>query len=233
MIDDVRNIVQTIMNKESRGALSPVEFNGLVYTTTMQRFTAYLTEYKTAAYKDNRGFGSFGYANSPKLLRQYLDIFQTSKTIDTTSGSKGDTAVSIPADCAFIQTVAGDGKVAALTDKAVLPFLIGSSKIRPEKDYPQYYQEGNKITVLPEMSKVKVDYIRYPKRPKWTYMEVQGNPVFNPAAPDYQDIELHESELPNIVYDMCVLMGIHLKDGEATQYVEMLKDKKFQKENIA
>jgi hypothetical protein len=52
-------------------------------------------------------------------------------------------------------------------------------------------------------------YIRVLK-PKWTYVTVSGNPVYNASASDKQDIELDESMFaPFIIKVMAILWRFH------------------------
>lgn len=236
MINDLKNIVYTILNKENRGELSPVEFNGLAYTTQLGLFSNHLTDYRASVIKMNRGNASYGLADVSKKQRQIIDIFGIDKRIEWNEAESTlyqEIIFDLPEDCAWLETVKYGLNTVYEVERTKWLNVVGNKKMKPSNEYPIYFRTGNKISVQPPiMNTVTLFYLRFPKRPKWTYKLINGNPVFNQSASDYQDIELHKSELPDMVYSICALMGINLKDGELFQYLEMLKDKKYQKENI-
>lgn len=232
MINDVRNIVYTISNKENRGSISPIDFNNMLYTVVMSRFNSYLTEYKSSIVRLNKGYNSYGLADTPFYLRQLIDIFSAEKLLTNTTVTGGFGTFTPPSDCAYIETVFYNRVELDEVERSQWINLQGSSKARPTNDFPVYIKLGTTIKVQPNgFNRINVHYIRFPKRPKWTYNIVMGNPLFNPSAPDFQDIELHESELPNIVLEMCTLLGINLRSEELFAYIETLRDKDFQKKN--
>lgn len=237
MINELKNIVYTIHNKESRGELSPAQFNNLVWKAVLSKFNSYLVEYRTAVVKANRGFASYGLANQPQQIRQLIDLFGETKSItalqDETTDKFG--VFSIPDDCAWVEKLStSKGVVIDEIERDKWSYIISSSKVKPDTEHPSYIRSGSRIRVFPRIVRLDIYYIRFPKTPKWTFSEVPGSePTFNPGAPDYQDIELHQSELPDLVNDICLDLGISLKDGEIAQFIGMEKDKTFQKENIA
>ena len=88
-------------------------------------------------------------------------------------------------------------------------FLLTSSNLTaPTTQYPAYVLGGasinvatpnavigNTVDVYPSTIRqqyaIKVQYIRYPLPPQWTYTSlVSGEPLFNPGSTSYQDFEL-------------------------------------------
>lgn len=234
MINELKNIVYTIHNKESRGELSPVQFNNLLWKAVLSKFNNYLVEYRTSVVKANRGFASYGLANQPQQIRQMIDVFGSTKTINALTESPSNVGLfEMPDDCAWVEKIMYGGKEVEEIERSKWINLISSSKAKPDNNFPCYIRVDNQIQVYPKWFSVSVFYIRFPKVPKWTFMEVPGGePIFNPGAPDYQDIELHQSELPGLVNDICLDLGISLKDGEIAQFMGAEIDKNFQKENI-
>tara|TARA_R110000796_G_scaffold186460_1_gene303372 strand:- start:18068 stop:18379 length:312 start_codon:yes stop_codon:yes gene_type:complete len=89
--------------------------------------------------------------------------------------------------------------------------------------FPAYVLSGNTITVYPTSIQaagaVKTQYIRYPKVPKWTYVNVNvGEPVFNSSALDYQDFELPLSDEPSLVAKICQYVGIEIREPAVSAF---------------
>jgi hypothetical protein len=102
-------------------------------------------------------------------------------------------------------------------------YLTSSTLTAPSTLFPAYVLSANTITVYPTTIQaagaVKTQYIRYPKVPKWTYVEVNiGEPVFNSSASDYQDFELPLSDEPGLVGKICQYVGIEIREPAVSQF---------------
>ena len=78
-----------------------------------------------------------------------------------------------------------------------ITLLNGSNLTSPTLTYPAYTLQGAFITIFPAQfngaTDIEAQYIRYPKDPNWTYLNVaNGEPAFNQSNADYQDFELPE-----------------------------------------
>ncbi len=70
---------------------------------------------------------------------------------------------------------------------------------------------------------IMAQYIRYPRDPKWTYIEITaGEPVFNASQNDYQDFELPLSDEPGLVAKICQYIGIEIREPEVKQFGQSL-----------
>tara|TARA_R110000782_G_scaffold108346_3_gene196874 strand:+ start:634 stop:1611 length:978 start_codon:yes stop_codon:yes gene_type:complete len=102
-------------------------------------------------------------------------------------------------------------------------YLTSSTLTAPSSLFPAYVLSGNTITVYPTSIQaagaVKTQYIRYPKVPKWTYVNVNvGEPVFNSSALDYQDFELPLSDEPSLVAKICQYVGIEIREPAVSAF---------------
>ena len=64
---------------------------------------------------------------------------------------------------------------------------------------------------------VIIEYIRYPRDPKWTYADVpssSGEPLFDPTQVDYQDFELPYSDEPTIVSRILEYAGLSIREAD-------------------
>tara|TARA_R110002060_G_scaffold77351_1_gene88701 strand:+ start:24402 stop:25397 length:996 start_codon:yes stop_codon:yes gene_type:complete len=108
--------------------------------------------------------------------------------------------------------------------------LTSSNLTSPNKQYPAYTLDGLSgtnqefITVYPEtiqnQGDIQVQYIRYPKDPKWTYISIgaQGSPIFNSSQPDYQDFELPLSDEPMLVAKILQYVGIEIRESDVVNF---------------
>lgn len=111
-------------------------------------------------------------------------------------------------------------------------FYLNSSPLTsPSTTYPAYVlggasdtAYGNTITIYPitltQPGSIVSQYIRYPKDPNWTYLQVGANsePAFNEAALDYQDFELPISDEPNLVNKILQYAGVSIRDKEVAAF---------------
>tara|TARA_R110000787_G_scaffold106598_1_gene214295 strand:+ start:14684 stop:15631 length:948 start_codon:yes stop_codon:yes gene_type:complete len=108
--------------------------------------------------------------------------------------------------------------------------LTNSNLTAPNTTYPAYVLGGatttlvgNTITVYPSTIRgaadIKTQYIRFPRPPKWTYVQLQdGAPLFNDTAADYQDFELPESDEPMLVNRILQYAGISIREPSVTKF---------------
>lgn len=104
-----------------------------------------------------------------------------------------------------------------------ITMLTSSLLTAPSTLFPAYSQQGSTLNVYPssinEHGGVFSQYIRYPKDPKWTYIDLSGGePSFNSTAPDYQDFELPIEDEPKLVNKILQYAGISIRETIVTQF---------------
>tara|TARA_R100000935_G_C2828365_1_gene163585 strand:- start:945 stop:1892 length:948 start_codon:yes stop_codon:yes gene_type:complete len=121
--------------------------------------------------------------------------------------------------------------------------LTNSNLTAPNTSYPAYVLggatsllAGNTITVYPSTingaADVKTQYVRYPRPPKWTYVElVGGEPLFNAGAADFQDFELPDSDEPMIVNKILEYAGISIRETAISKFGSSQEAEENQQEN--
>jgi len=83
MINEVRNTVLAIMNKDNNGYLTPAEFNLFANQAQLELFEEYFYDYNNWLIKQNQGNGreirlsNSGYADIPQSYEQVIDSFST------------------------------------------------------------------------------------------------------------------------------------------------------------
>ena len=102
-------------------------------------------------------------------------------------------------------------------------YLTSSTLTAPSTLFPAYVLDGNTITVYPSTIQaagaLKTQYIRYPNNPKWTYVSlVEGEPLFNASALDFQDFELPLSDEPGLIAKICQYVGIEIREADVYNF---------------
>jgi len=98
-----------------------------------------------------------------------------------------------------------------------------SNLTKPTEEYPVYVLDNNNITVYPNTivgnGAVSCSYIRYPRDPKWTYIDIaSGEPVFDATASDYQDFELPLSDEPSLVMKILQYAGVSIREKDLVAF---------------
>lgn len=231
MIDSVRNTVLSVINKNNYGYISPADFNQFAKQAQLDIFEQYFQKYNNQINKENARMSGTGLAEITKQYEEVISTFSQSAQLVQVSGN----SYTLPADYYLLDVIQYNP-----TTKVVEP--IAESKLRymsstlmaPTQTFPLYVQRGNNIDIQPATINGATDitafYIRYPKDPKWTYFTlVNGEPVFNQSALDYQDFELPDTDEPELVNLILQYAGISVREGD----VYTFGDREEQKETVS
>lgn len=116
-----------------------------------------------------------------------------------------------------------------------ITMLNKSMLTAPNTTFPAYTQEGSLLTLYPstltEVGRVVCQYIRYPRDPKWTYISLSGGaPVFNQSQSDYQDFELPEDDVNNLVARILQYAGLSIREIATVQFGQALEQQENQEQ---
>lgn len=216
MIDRVKNIVETILNKEKVGSITPEQY---IDSCDKAQKKIYASYFGIDTLRDmNRESRGLAHGIS-KLLEQKLSGFAATGTISLSSGIG-----SLPSDFYFMN------QRSMFYNSDVIVDMLSRSAFRRDKSsasttFPIAYLSGDKaLEVAPAtITSVEVDYYKIPPKPKWTYTNVGGVPYFNPSASDFQDFLLHEDEESRIIVEILSDFGIVKREAEMTQLMNLVK----------
>ena len=214
MIDSVRSTVLSAVNKNNFGYITPDDFNLFAKQAQIDIFEDYFYQYNTWINKMNNRQSGTGYADMVKLAEEVIDSLSSTVTLAYDTDK-----FELPSDYYYVNTIRyGSKEIDRISHDKVLN-LLSSNLTSPSKLYPVYTQEGSNITVYPDTitDNVKSQYIRIPKDPKWTYIMVNGSPVFNQNN-DYQDFELPSTDEPLIVAKILKYAGLSIREGDVYQF---------------
>lgn len=97
-INDVRNTVLAIANKNNYGYISPQDFNLYAQQSQMDMFEDYFYQYNNQLTKENQRMSGTGYADITKGLLEVIDTFSVNKPLLNTSSSVAPNLYTLPSD---------------------------------------------------------------------------------------------------------------------------------------
>jgi hypothetical protein len=220
MINSVRNTVLSIISKDNRGYITPMEFNLYAKQAQLEIFERLFYVYSVGINKQNNRQHNAGYADIPKQVEEAIDIFSTYGILTYNNITL---KYEIPADCYYLDKVLYDNinEIEKISHSKINNVLL-SGFTQPSTTYPIYTNSSNEIQVYPDIISgtglVTAQYIRYPLDPKWTWQSfTNGVPFFDPSAVDYQDFELPLNYETDLVLKILGYAGISIGEAEVVQ----------------
>jgi hypothetical protein len=182
MINSVRNTVLSIISKDNRGYITPMEFNLYAKQAQLEIFERLFYVYSVGINKQNNRQHNAGYADIPKQVEEAIDIFST---YDVLTYNNITLKFEVPADCYYLDKVLYNNttEIEKISHSKINNILL-SGFTQPSTTYPLYTNSSNEIQIYPSTISgaglVTAQYIRYPQDPKWTWNTFSnGTPVFN------------------------------------------------------
>ncbi len=249
-INQVRETVLSILNKNNYGYISPLDFNLFAEQAQLDLFEDYFYEYNNEINAQNKRMSGTGHADIGRQINEVIDTFTQFKNLTLSAGSVQ--TFDLPSDWYTLTNVewvlADAGGVFISSNEAE---RVGEYKIRrllksnltaPSKEFPAYVFSqmgrpvtegpgtgtygnlGNQLTLYPAPTgtntlEANLTYIRYPKKPNWTYATITGGiAVFNDSDADYQDFELPLSDQPDLIMKILQFAGLSVRELEAVKF---------------
>ena len=226
MINSVRTTVLAIANKNNFGYISPNDFNLYAKQAQLDLFEDYFYAYNAQIRKENARQSGTGYANITQGLAEVIDSFSIVDNLSNAVGTQNN--VYIVPNYYYINSLTrinGDEILNEIEKVSQSKYyaLQASNLTKPTEEYPVYVLDNENITVHPNTiignNAVSCSYIRYPKDPKWTYIDIaSGEPVFDATASDYQDFELPASDEPSLVMKILQYAGVSIREKDLVTF---------------
>ena len=214
MINSVRNTVLAVANKNNFGYITPEDFNLYAKQAQLDIFENYFYQYNQWVIKQNARVSGSEYANVVKHLEETLDRFSVVAPLIVDV----DSIFDLPTDYYFINKIIYNNKkeVDKVSQGKVLN-LLSSNLTAPSIIYPAYTMDGFQVTLYPTTidTNVSIQYLRLPRDPKWTYTTiVNGSPLFDQSANDYQDFEIPGFDEVSLVSKILEYAGISIRESD-------------------
>ena len=241
MLDEVRNTTLSILNKNNFGSLNVSDFNRLAKLAQLQIFNGYVKEYNELVNMQNSMRSGEDYADRLAVVQLNIEnflVFDETVTVAGTLKLPSENRTSTTLYKVMELKLYVDNNLISIAEK-VSPGVFNSSKISyieaPTIDFPIYMVSNDTILTLPDTSAVdganwRIDYLRMPKDPKWTYITLSGGaPIFNPSSNDFQDLEIGQDDFPRMVRLICEYAGLIIRDRDVVQYMSVKDQQEEQK----
>ena len=220
-INNVRNVVMFLLNKNNYGYISPEEFNTYCNLAQLDMFENLFFQYNQWLAKQNKRMTETEYANIPKNIREQIDVFATYTTeANFIYDNANDIWSYTGNDLYRVENIS----LVNAQDKKIDIEEVNKSELNRLKNgnlisltYPAYEKIGESFRIHPTLDDdyyPELFFLRTPKAPKWTYVNVSGNPIYNASAADKQDVELHISMYAPFIMKILSYCGISLREDE-------------------
>lgn len=217
MINDVRNTVLSIISKENRGFITPLEFNLFAKQAQLEIFEQYVYNYSNAINKQNARMHGEGYTDIPKNIGEVIDTFST---FSSATYNPSTSKFNFPPNYYFLDKLVYNNstEIEKVSHRKILN-LVNSNLTAPTVKYPVYTMDENGLLVYPTTinPNVTIQYLRFPKDPQWTYTIINNEPFFNPNSTTYQDFELPLDDFANLVIKILSYAGVSIREQDIVQ----------------
>jgi hypothetical protein len=237
-INEVRNTVMFLINKNNKGYVTPSEFDMFSLMAQMDIFNSMFKEFNDNLIKKDRRLTNSEYADIPASVEEAIDIFGVYTTPSTFT-------YDIPSDLwqytgndlfltMHLSLVNTQGKKTniELVSKSELNYLQNSNMNAPTTTYPIYTKIGEKYKIAPIVPSgytPEIFFIRKPKNPKWTYINIDDNPIYNASSPDLQDFEIDYEYMSELIVKILLYCGLSIREEIIIQGASAEEIKRFQK----
>lgn len=223
-INRCRNTVLHLLDKNNRGFISPEKFDSFCYLAQMDIFENLFYQYNKWLSNKSKHLTGTEYADIPKNIKEQIDVFSAYSTTSNFTYNSGTELWSYTGGDLYrtegLSLKNSGGKkidVEEVSKGTELNNLINSKINMPTTTYPICVKIGNGFKVYPSVPSgysLELLYIRTPKTPKWSYILVGGNPIYNAGASDKQDIELDESLFVPFVTKVLEYCGLSVREND-------------------
>jgi len=237
-VNRLRNVVMFLLDKENLGYISPSSFNEYCNLAQNVIFEDLFHQYAKYIVGQNQKRYNSEFSDIPKNVREMIDIFSTYTTTGNFILSGGVWSYTgtdfYRTQNLTLKTIA-TGKQVDIEEvsKTEINRLVNSSE-NPTFTYPVYTKIGETYKIYPTLTssyEPELLFIRRPKDCKWTFVNVQGNPVYSATASDLQDCELHESLFSAMAVKVLGYAGLSLREQEVEAVANGEEMKEYQKRN--
>ena len=232
-IDRLYKTVLMFANSDIRGNVKPTDLRLALYDVVNEIVEEYFYEVNRMLNRENRGLINGGFENIPDRIREKILYFLKEDVALTYSAPYFE----LPADLRYIDSVfyQDNNEVEFCKHNKEFKLLLNYTDTLPTNTNPIGLRIGNKIKVAPTtiVDEVTISYLRNPLIPNWTYTVVGGAELFNPSAPDFQDIDLHPSEENRVVLATLKRFGVNLKETDLTQMTAAREQIDFNQDNAS
>ena len=228
-INDVRETVLAICNKNNYGYISPDDFNLYAKQAQLDIFNEYMNQYNYYINLENQHTSGSDLADLAEGVREEIEMFISSATLTYDATSTGIySSFNAPDNWYHINVLTYTGGTSpaeiAKGSKLDITRLANSNLTAPTTTYPMYVMSeeaspnrpNGTVSVIPndiQGTDVECVYMRYPVDPYWGYQNLlNGEPIFDQSTT--QDFEISEEEESRLVDKILEKAGLSIREPE-------------------
>tara|TARA_B100000900_G_scaffold362212_1_gene335339 strand:+ start:52 stop:750 length:699 start_codon:yes stop_codon:yes gene_type:complete len=227
-VNTVYQTVLSILNKESRGFLTPDEFKRIGAQVQLDILDRNFHDYNRAVIKQNAGRFVEDYGNIPEKIEQKIDVFYKANDLTLSNGK-----VAVPTDLYKTINISITNKTIQLekVDKKSLSYLLSSPLTKPTTSFPIYYQTDTEIITNPSLTgSISIEYIKVPNDPVWN-SSADSNGALTYNSSGSTDFTLHESDRVELIIGILKYAGLVISDPTVVQAASGEESKTIQLQN--
>ena len=229
LINRIYNVVRAYLNTDGKGNFSPVDFNQFLHLSVLEQYDNYFFELNRLVNRENKGLISGGLQNVTAKLRERILYYHKNQSLSKSSGAA---YFDVPADFRYLDAIyVNDSESESTKDYREYALLNRQKHTKATATYPLHFLGNKRLYIKPDVDSVVFTYIREPLEPRWTFTDVSGNPLFNPNATDFQDVDMHPGEETNLVVSVLRKFGVNLKEQDIVAIATRKEEEKIQTEN--
>lgn len=236
-VNTVYQTVLSILNKESRGFLTPDEFKRIGAQVQLDILDQNFYDYNKAVVRHNAGRAVEDYGDIPEKIQQKIDPFYKTSNITLVAGK-----ITIPSDVYKMINVTTTDKLLQIekVNKKNLSYLLSSPLTKPTTSFPVYYQTDTEFVTNPTLTgDLTIEYIKTPDDPVWAYeSDSNGALTFSTntgssvtPTTGKVDFTLHESDRVQLIIGILKYTGLIIADPAVIQAASGEENKIIQLEN--
>lgn len=223
-INRVRNTVFYLLNKNNRGTIGSSEFDTFCHLAQMDLFENLFYRLNKWTNNQTKKHTNSEYADIVQNIQEQIDVFATYSTGANFTYNAPNNVWSYIGNDLYrtegLTLINAAGKRRSIDEAHKgheLNIALNSKDNAPTFTYPIYTKIGNSYRIYPTPTSgytAELFFIRTPKAPKWPYVLVGGNPVYNASASDLQDFELAEVAFPLLVAKIMGYCGVSIRETD-------------------
>jgi hypothetical protein len=221
-INDVRETVLAICNKNNYGYISPDDFNLYAKQAQLDVFSGYMSKYNYYMNMQNQHQSGSDFANLAESAREAIEVFITASSLTYTNVAGILAVFNAPSNWYHINAVLYNSSEIHKVSRVDVLRLSNSNLTAPTEQYPVYIM-GNaggltpngSVGIVPNTIQANVSavYVRYPVDPVWAYVTLlNGEPMYN--AGSSVDFEVAEDEESMLVNKILEKAGLSIREQE-------------------
>lgn len=228
-INDVRETVLAICNKNNYGYISPDDFNLYAKQAQLDIIDEYMSKYNQMMNAQKQHASGQDLSDLADQAKQKLEVLIDATALVFDSAGAIFSTFDLPTDYYHIIDVYY-GTTSQVEVEKVSTIeairLVNSNLTSPSVQHPIYTQANNNIGIAPNtiQSDVSVYYIKYPTAPRWDYVNLtNGEPLYNAAGS--VDFVLMDDEESQLVAKILEKAGLSIREPEVYKNAQLTDSK--------